>query len=106
LPEGAEKFPLRDPIAVAPKTTIAGKRHSRSRPKAESFFTVAAGESNHKRSSYLWAKPERLSQCQSVFITAGYVQGARIMKDAINLLADEIAALNKAIGGAKPRSDK
>lgn len=42
-----------------------------------------------------------IAAVRGVFITAGYVHGARVMNDAINLLADEIAALNKAIG-AKP----
>lgn len=39
---------------------------------------------------------------RGMFITAGYAHGARILNDVINLLADEIAALDKAIAGAKP----
>jgi len=33
---------------------------------------------------------------RGVFLSAGYIQGARLLQDAIGLLSDEIA------GGAKP----
>jgi hypothetical protein len=36
---------------------------------------------------------------RGVFLSAGYIQGARILNDVIGLLADEIAALDKAIRG-------
>ena len=39
---------------------------------------------------------------REVFFCAGYVQGARVLKNVIDLLSDEIAALDKAISGAKP----
>jgi hypothetical protein len=37
-----------------------------------------------------------------VFLSGGYVPGARVLRDVAELIADEIAALDKAIGGAKP----
>jgi hypothetical protein len=37
-----------------------------------------------------------------VYVSAGYAHGARILNDVIGLLADEIAALERAIAGAKP----
>lgn len=43
---------------------------------------------------------------RGMFITAGYAHGARILNDVINLLADEIAALDKAIAGAKPSASR
>ena len=39
---------------------------------------------------------------RGVFVSAGYVQGARNMNDVINLIADEVAALDKAIVATKP----
>jgi hypothetical protein len=39
---------------------------------------------------------------RGMFITGGDVRGARIMNDIIGLIADEIAALDKAIGGGQP----
>jgi hypothetical protein len=39
---------------------------------------------------------------RGVFLSAGYIQGARLLQDAIGLLSDEIAALDKALSGAKP----
>ena len=36
------------------------------------------------------------------YISAAYVEGARLLGDAAKLVADEIAALDKAISGAKP----
>ena len=39
---------------------------------------------------------------RGVYVSAGYAHAARILNDVIGLLADEIAALNKAIGGGKP----
>ena len=43
-----------------------------------------------------------IAAVRGIFLTAGDVQGARIMNDIIGLIADEIAALGKLIGGAKP----
>ena len=43
------------------------------------------------------------ARVRGVFLSAGYIQGARILNAAIGLLADEIAALDKAIaGGGQP----
>jgi hypothetical protein len=39
---------------------------------------------------------------RGAFLSAGYIQGARLLQDVIGLLSDEIAALDKAISGAKP----
>ena len=43
-----------------------------------------------------------VSAVRGMFISAGYAHGARIMNDVLTLLADEIVALDKAIGAAKP----
>jgi hypothetical protein len=46
---------------------------------------------------------ESLIGCvHGVFRSAGYAQGARFLKAALGMIADEIAALDKAIGRAKP----
>lgn len=37
-----------------------------------------------------------------VFLSAGYIQGGRILQDVIKLLADEINALDRAIASGKP----
>ena len=37
-----------------------------------------------------------------VFLSGGYVPGARVLKDVAELIADEGAALDKLIGVAKP----
>jgi len=39
---------------------------------------------------------------RGMFLTAGHTQGARLLNDAIGLLADEIAELDRALGAAKP----
>ena len=39
---------------------------------------------------------------RGLYVSAGYAHGARILNDVIGLLADEIAALDKAISGVKP----
>jgi hypothetical protein len=42
------------------------------------------------------------ARIRGVFLSAGYVRGARVLNDVISLLADEVAALDKAISGSKP----
>ncbi len=42
------------------------------------------------------------ARIRGLYVSAGYFQGARILNDVIGLLADEIAALEKAIGTPKP----
>lgn len=42
------------------------------------------------------------ARIRGVFLSAGYVRGARVLNDVIRLLADEVAALDKAISGSKP----
>ncbi len=42
------------------------------------------------------------ARIRGVFLSAGYIQGARVLNDVIGLLADEVAALDKAISGSKP----
>ena len=37
-----------------------------------------------------------------LFLGAGYIHGARLLNGSVVLLADEITALDKAIGGARP----
>ena len=43
-----------------------------------------------------------ITRVHAVFLTAGYTQGARFLNAVLGLLADEIAALEKAIAGARP----
>lgn len=43
-----------------------------------------------------------IAAVRGMFISGGYVQGARLLNDAINLISDEIAELDRAIGAAKP----
>ena len=44
-----------------------------------------------------------IARVRGLFLSAGYIHGARLMKAAIGLLADEIAALEKALtGGPQP----
>jgi len=42
------------------------------------------------------------AKVRGLYLGAGYVAGARILGTVLALLADEIAALDKAIGAAKP----
>ena len=37
-----------------------------------------------------------------IYLQAGYVLGARLLNDVANLLSDECAALDKAIGAGQP----
>jgi len=39
---------------------------------------------------------------RGIYLSAGYISGARLLNDILGLIADEIAALNKAIGAPKP----
>ena len=44
-----------------------------------------------------------IDKVRGVFLTAGYVQGARFLKATVQMIADEIAVLDKAIGsGGQP----
>lgn len=43
-----------------------------------------------------------IGRVYGVFLSAGHAQGARFLKTTLGLIADEIAALDKAIGRAKP----
>ncbi len=43
-----------------------------------------------------------IARIRGVFLAGGDVRGARLLNDAIGLLADEIDALDRAIGAAKP----
>ena len=43
-----------------------------------------------------------IAAVRGIFISGGDVQGARLLNDAINLISDEIAGLDKVIGAAKP----
>ena len=36
---------------------------------------------------------------RGMFITGNYVRGARVLNDILGLIADQITALDKAIGG-------
>lgn len=38
-----------------------------------------------------------IAAVRGLYLSAGYVQGARLMNNALALLADEIAALEKAL---------
>jgi hypothetical protein len=42
------------------------------------------------------------ARIRGVFLSAGYVRGARVLNDVTRLPADEVAALDKAISGSKP----
>ena len=42
-----------------------------------------------------------VAKVRGVYLSAGYIAGARILNDVIGLLADEIAALDKAIAGGQ-----
>ena len=42
------------------------------------------------------------AKLRGVYLSAGCVAGARILNTILGLLADEIAALDKAIAGGKP----
>jgi hypothetical protein len=51
----------------------------------------------------LRAASNMLEGVRVLFLSAGYVAGARLLQDASGLVSDEVAALDKAIGqGAKP----
>lgn len=39
---------------------------------------------------------------RTVFLSGGSVASARVLKDVVELLADEVAALDKLIGSFKP----
>jgi hypothetical protein len=41
-------------------------------------------------------------RCAGFYLSAGYIAGARLLNAILGLLADEIAALDKAIAGGKP----
>jgi len=52
---------------------------------------------------------EKLNQAKTlieavrgVYIASGYIEGARMLNEIAHLLDDEIAALDKAIGGGQP----
>ena len=42
------------------------------------------------------------AKVRGIYISAGYVAGARLLNAVLGMLADEIAALDKAIGAVKP----
>lgn len=46
----------------------------------------------------LKAAKTHLEDVRSLYIHGGYLAGARLVNDAVNLLDDEIAALSKSIG--------
>jgi hypothetical protein len=57
----------------------------------------------------LKAAREQLAQARAqieavrlLYLNGAYIQGARLLNDVAGLLADEIAALDKAIGAAQP----
>ena len=43
-----------------------------------------------------------IAAVRGMFISGGDVRGARLLNDAINLISDEIAELDRVIGAAKP----
>ena len=43
-----------------------------------------------------------IAAVKAMFITAGYVQGARFMNAVIGLIKEEVSALEKAIAKATP----
>jgi hypothetical protein len=43
-----------------------------------------------------------IARIRGMFLTAGLIQGARHLNDAIGLISDQIAELDRAIGAAKP----
>ena len=44
-----------------------------------------------------------VARVRGVFLSAGYAHGARVLGDVLTLLADQIAALDRAIGtGGQP----
>ncbi len=42
------------------------------------------------------------AKVRGIYLSAGYIAGARTLNNVLGLLADEIAALDKAIAGGKP----
>ncbi len=43
-----------------------------------------------------------MAEARSMFKTGGHTHGAHVLGDALSLIADEIAALDKEIGGTEP----
>lgn len=50
----------------------------------------------------LRAARDTIDAVRLIYLQAAYIAGARLLNDVANLIADEIAALDKAIGAAKP----
>ena len=43
-----------------------------------------------------------IAAVRGIFISGGDVRGARLLQDAVNLVSDEVDALDRAIAATKP----